>query len=73
MPEDLSTTKHMIKSLRHHRSGKDNDSTRTHHGSPIPQSPNVSDHGETSTGAVGDKHNSDLDLLGFGAQFDDDK
>ncbi|KAI1207806.1 uncharacterized protein F4807DRAFT_462250 [Annulohypoxylon truncatum] len=58
---------------RHDKSGSDNDSTKTRRGSPVPQPPDVSGHNDSSAGTHKDKDNMDLDLLGFGAQFDDKK
>ncbi|KAI2471122.1 hypothetical protein F4781DRAFT_429698 [Annulohypoxylon bovei var. microspora] len=68
-PKDQNTKS----SRRRNRSSKDNDSTKTHRGSPVPQPPDVSSHTGGSATTHNDKYNLDVDLLGFGAQFDDKK
>ncbi|KAI0880458.1 uncharacterized protein GGS22DRAFT_193229 [Annulohypoxylon maeteangense] len=74
MPHEPSTAGHKSKSSRRrNRASKDNDSTKTHRGSPAPQPPDVSDHNDAASRVDSDKYNPDFYLLGFGAQFDDKK
>ncbi|KAI1099469.1 hypothetical protein F4804DRAFT_337230 [Jackrogersella minutella] len=57
------------KSRNRDDSSKDNDSTKTRRGSPVPESPDVSNSYGSSKGVRIDNYNSDEDLIGFGSQF----
>ncbi|KAI8958447.1 hypothetical protein F5Y11DRAFT_351521 [Daldinia sp. FL1419] len=50
-----------------------NDSSRTERGSPVPDLPDTSESSDTSADAQTDASSISQDLLGFGAQFDDQK
>ncbi|KAI1771536.1 hypothetical protein F4818DRAFT_206563 [Hypoxylon cercidicola] len=73
MPQDTSTSGRKTKSRRRNKPTKDHDSTKTHRGSPVPQSPDISDPNGSSTGAYVGQDGADQYLLGFGAQFDNSK
>ncbi|KAI2616884.1 hypothetical protein GGR54DRAFT_641477 [Hypoxylon sp. NC1633] len=73
MPHNSSNSGKKTKSKERTKSKKGSSSTKTHRGSPVPQPPNVPDPSDSSSGAHNDYYNPDLDLLGFGSQFDDNK
>ncbi|KAI1442339.1 hypothetical protein F5Y02DRAFT_421165 [Annulohypoxylon stygium] len=68
-----SITQEANSSRKRDEEAKDDDSTKTRRGSPAPPPSNDTDQGHNSAGNRKDKTDTDHDLLGFGAQFNDKK